>query len=493
MKKKVANVLKNSGMPALVVAKADETKNVVFRAYTVLANDEEATILLGGGASDMHSPINGERIEPKQGVNESSSTFEEVSETFPVIAHCTKCNHDTCAPKELAVEMDGVKFHCINCGDELAAEYFADFEGAEDDSEDTSEDDSMDTSEDDSEDMSDDSEDTSEDDSEDMSDDSEDMSDEEDAGDNEDITDSMESDDFEDTSEDDSEGSEDESTEDMSDDSEDMSDEEDASKTVANIQIVMARTMEFANDVRVIPASSKRYEVFIGDRHLGHLNMDVASQAVVNLASNQQAFNRSVIMSLAKDFAEIQKTGKVTSDMSNFGLQLAEIEVPISEAVDQMVSEQTEAVKEQISQNAETESAALLKAMDIAMEGINKGILKGPNLVNEFAKVLATYGVRNASEEAANVVKRVSTPFLNAAYEQARNIVKEGEAYARGLSQTIASAQYSQPEIKEDPSLLTAAVYSRKPAPVNSNPSQEAASVATDDRISRFRNVFKRC
>ena len=187
MKKKVANVLKNSGMPALVVAKADETKNVVFRAYTVLANDEEATILLGGGASDMHSPINGERIEPKQGVNESSSTFEEVSETFPVIAHCTKCNHDTCAPKELAVEMDGVKFHCINCGDELAAEYFADFEGAEDDSEDTSEDDSMDTSEDDSEDMSDDSEDTSED-SEDMYDDSEDdSSEEEDAGDSEDI------------------------------------------------------------------------------------------------------------------------------------------------------------------------------------------------------------------------------------------------------------------------------------------------------------------
>lgn len=482
MTKTIAKVLKKSDLPALVVANGENLTDIIFRPFNlVVANNEETVALLGGGEKDMHSPIDGERIEPKEGVSETASNAEDLAKSFVVVAHCTECDHDTYATKELAVKLDGVDMCCMNCGKEVAAEYSGDFaeEFAAEDEEDP---DSLDLEDDDT---------TSEEDEEDVS---------EDEGDSEeDITDAVEEDEESTEDEGDSEeepveeedaSAEDVSTETTEEVTAEETQEEVPEAPVTEVEVVTAKVADLDSEIRVVQASTKRYEVFAGDVHLGHLNLDLATSNVANLASNDQAFRRSVIMTVAQNLAEVQKTGKVTEDLNNFGMTLAEVTVPVSEAVDKMVAEQVAETTQKLETEAAEKEEATAKAFEIAMAGLNKGVLKGPNYVEAFAKVLTRFGIKNAQEEAAKVVEETGAKFVKTAQELAANIVKEGPDYARGLSTTIASVK-TQSEIPvEDPSLATAAVFNLRPNKVEKpSPGKEIAS--NEDRSMRYRSLFR--
>lgn len=427
--KRIANVLRKSGLPALVARKSGTAEEVNFRPYRVQASTEEATVLLGGTV--QYSPIDGEQVSPLTGGQVVASSEEDLASRFPVIAHCDCCNHDILAPRELAAQMDGVAFHCIACGEELSADYFGDLDelASEDGEEDMEDEDTMevdDTSSDEDivDEVEDDPEDTSE-------DDSEDVSEEEAADDMEDVPDE----DMEDNEEDMGE-EEDES-------SEDYPEEEEAADIVT---VVSASFVADSSEIRLIQAHSKRWEVFAGDTHLGHLDMEKASANVVELSKNVDTFRRSAIMVLAKDLSEIKAKKKPSTDAATFGLSLATVEVPVAQPIAEIVEQQVEDTVSEVIRVADETVTAHLKALEIAFAGLNKGILKGPSLVMEVAKVLRRYGCVSPVEEANKVLSSVTEQFLKTALEKAAEIVEQGPDYARGLSQSIASASFASTE-----------------------------------------------
>jgi len=243
-------------------------------------------------------------------------------------------------------------------------------------------------------------------------------------------------------------------------------------------------------DIRLLK-DGQRYEVFAGDTHIGHLNMQLASENAQRLASNEVAFKRSVILTLTKEMATVQSTGQTTEDLDAFGLVLSKVEVPLEGAATSVVSEYMKEMETASASLVEEELEARMKSIEIAMAGINKGVIEGPNFVTAIAKAFKKFGIANPVQEAAAVVQSVSDKFIKFALEKSKEITEQGPDFARGMSQIIARAEHSSVvNTEDDISQITASAFSDTPTPVR-QPVKQVELAAVTDAATKYRSMFK--
>lgn len=472
MKKKASSVLTGASLPVLLCVASGESTDVMLRPFTVLAADGKEVTFVANADEEMKSPLDGETMEPLEGEAQTASIDDEGA--MPVIATC-ECGYEHRTTPELAVAFDGVAFHCMHCASELVGEYAGDFEG-EDESEDMPED------EGDSEELE-----LDEDESEDESDEGVDI--EEDAGcdceDGECASCKSKASDEEDEE---GEGEE-EMPEDESEgvDLEDESEDEEVVDPLEDVEVATLATIDAENgDLRILRANSDRLEVFVGDTHVGRINLSEASDNVKRISANETVFNQSFSMAFYQNVDKVVASEE--NSLEDFGFKAAKVSVASDYLIHKHVADMKTSIVAAADKALEEERDGLLATIQLAMAGLNKSILEGPNMVNAFANTLRKFGVKNPEAEAVKVVTATAEPFLAAAYDHAIKIMSEGAAYAKGMSRTIESAQYSVASAEEEvsPEVLVAAAALRKPA----NPATVVASAAPKVEKTSFRSVF---
>lgn len=461
MSKKIADALNSVAIPMILSIREEGNDKVTIRSYVDTSGKEQINIMTNG--EEPLSPISGKKLKAynygEGEMEEASSTVSEILVDNPVVGNCTHCENDIVMSHELATELDGTEIHCLACSnDSVAINYYGDLvEAMDDDMSDEDMDDDYDDEDmpedEDDEDMPEDDDSEDEDDEDDMSEDEDD-----DMGDDEDKEDVSE----------DASGDEEDHVVDGEPDEEpaaapvedktQSSDtpKEDPAEVSAKLKIYGMSTANLDESLRMVAVdqSLSRLEVFIGDTHVGRLNKEECSASVQELFNRPTALRSAFSLKLIGAQSELasNQEGEKSEELKDFGFTPATTEIEVTEAIDALNDGVTEQVEEQVEKRVEEEVASIEKAFSIALAGVNKGVLDGPNFLSEVATTLKTHGVKNHHSVARKLMERVSEPFIKSVLEQANILRNEGLDYTRGISQSIESASFvhSDADIDEE-------------------------------------------
>jgi hypothetical protein len=492
--KKLANIFKATQLPAVLCVASegqDSEDTITFSKLTDSTTGQNITIL--SNLDEPRSPITGEPIEKASTNLEEASASLDRKETlaaFVCVASCLGCNHDSYVTPEVAEQIDGKDFHCSNCGEAVTAFYDGDFaDVSADELSEDSEDDITDALEEvdepmeDEEEGKDEEDESEEDDSEKESDEEDDES--EDDAEVEDEEDSMKSKDKESSKEMASSSDTNSNVDDASVDNSPAASEEDITPKVAVVNVASAADYE-GNLQFATLADTSRYEVFLGNNHIGSLLKDEASAGIQTNFTKQDLVRNVFGKTFWKHSAEIASGD--FSTLSEFGFKPSTIKVQL----DKVIASEIEAAEEENASKIEDAikeaEASVVATMTVAAAGINKGMLTGTNLYAEVAKLLNRYGVQKAEEAAARFVEEISEPYFSAVVTAAAELRKESPDYVRGLSKSIETASYKKP-VEAGADLITSALMTQKPVTA---PKQLEIARAEHSNSGKMTNVFSR-
>lgn len=497
MKNKVADILGKADLPAMICVAKDVVGNedgeLNVTKFSDASSDKRFTVL--SNIDDPHSPVTAEKIAPESGaeVETASTNRKETLAALCCVASCLGCNHDTFVSSELAAELDGQTFFCMSCGGEVEAYYDADLMAEQAEGDDMEEDDSTDVVDaiDEEDDVTD--EDT---DVEDTDVTEEDVTDEEESLDGdvteeeEDVSEEDESEETTDEDTDVEEASAEAATEEVTDSNANSTVEQPAGEAT----VVIASVASYDESLRFASLSdTARFEVFLGNDHIGSVVKDEASAQVQPLFGKVDVLRNAFGASFWKNSVEIA-SGNVDS-LKDYGFRAAKVTIPL----EQVVASEIEALATELETKNEEKIAeavdAVTASMKVAMAGIDKGIIAGPALTVEIAKLLTRFGVQSPLEVASRFTKQYSAPFFEAVVTASDDLRKKSADYVSGLSHTIEKAAYSFAKQEEDASFATASIAAPKPAatkPVAAPVVEKASAEQPASRINQYAGVFSR-
>lgn len=495
--KKVAGLFASAKLPAVLCVASGggiDEDEITFTKVVDSTAGQNITIL--SNIAEPKSPITGEPVEvSNSNVETASMDAKQTLSAFACIASCVSCEHDTYVVPELASELDAKKIHCSNCGEEVEASYYGDFmadTSADDLEEDESEDitDALDEDMDEEEDESD-SEEEEETVEEETTDEEEEESEEEPSEkeeeteeETEETTEEEEEVDGEETAseapvtetpsttenveqtgettaseETTTESTESETT--ASETNTNSNAEEEHAPTVAEVTVASVANYE-ANLQFATMADTSRYQVFLGDDHIGSLFKDEASANVQAVFAKQDVLRNAFGRAFWNNAQEIA-SGNVDS-LADFGFKPAVVAVKLDKVVASQIDEAKNEVEAQVDEATKEAIAAVVASMKVAAAGINKGMLESPvNLYSEVAKMLNKFGVVKAEEASARFVETFSEPFFAAVTAAAENLRTESPEYVRGLAVSIEKASYKPLVSGGEDYLSTSALLPRQP------------------------------
>lgn len=481
MSKKLTDIFANAEVPVvLCVASGENTGSEIAFTKVIDSTSGKKITLLANNASAMKSPLTGEDVTIAENAQLETASFDskEAMSSFACVANCVACNHDLYVTKDVAEAVDNKAMYCTNCGEKVTAYYDGDLSLADedpenpdgedsdgeitdaldedtDDTDDTGDDDvvedssdnpdgnaiggtgAADTSSDDS-----DASDDSTDDSDDASDDSADDSDDADSSD-----DATDTGDDADNADDSGDSTSDDDTSDDAGDAPD-GDEEDEDDAVDSEEenaatVVVASVIDFADKALTLAstANADRYEVFIGEHHIGALDKSEAELNVQNIFAKRDVVRNAFGSSFRKNTAAIEKAD--FASLASYGFKPAKVTVPFAKVVATEVATLEKDFETKTEEAVKTATDQVVATMKIAMAGLDKGTFSGPNLYSEVAKLLTSFGVGKAEEASARFVTDFSAKYFNAVVAKSDDLRKQSPEFVRGLSNAIETAAYS--------------------------------------------------
>lgn len=541
MSKKLVDIFANAEVPVILCVANGETENTEEIAFTRVVDKTSGkkVTLLANNASKMKSPITGEDVVIAENAIPDTASFDakETLSTLVCVANCIGCNHDIYVTPEVAESVDNKVLYCTNCGEKVTALYDGDLVVADEDpenpddidsndgeitdalDEDTEEDDDGDddvtddsaknddgnavgeTPADDSTEEASKSETASDDDEDDAGDDdnsddvnSDDDDDSDDADSSEDDTNTGDdSSDDDDSGDDDSDSDDDDDAGDAGDPDEDDEDDALDEEEENAATVVIASAIDFTDKLLsfATTANTERYEVFLGDDHIGSLNKANADENVQRIYAKPDLVRNAFGSSFWKNTAEIAK-GNFAA-LASYGFAPAKITVPFSKVVANELSTMESEFETKTEEAIKTANDQVIATLKIAMAGLDKGLFSGPNLYQEVAKCLKSFGIQKAEEASARFVENFSSTYFNAVVEQAEKLRTKSAEYVSGLNQAIETASYShKPAEASQADYLSTSSLLPEVASTTRKPEVKQPVIPAKQASDKYRGIFRK-